>query len=483
MIKFIIKLHPEITIKSRSVRARFTKILEGNIKTVLRRIDEKAWVQRNWDYIEARIEDQHRDAIVDALKSIPGIANFNEVTESTFTDLEDIFQQAFPLYRSLIEGKTFKVQIKRRGKHEWTSTDMERYVGGGFNQHVESSQVKLNRPQVTIALEVDNDKLLLIKEKHYALGGFPIPSQEDVLSLISGGFDSGVASHLMIKRGARVHYLFFNLGGAQHEIGVKQVSHYLWQKFGASHRVRFISVDFQPVVAEILENIDTGLMGVVLKRMMMRAGTMVADKFNIKALLTGESVGQVSSQTITNLNVIDRSTETLIIRPLIHMDKQEIIDIARRIGTEQLAATMPEYCGVISKKPNVACKLEKVEAAEQHFHMPLLEQVVDDAKVQDIRDLQKEADQEVKDVEAVSELNDNDIILDIRAPDEEDDNPLEIDGVEVVHIPFYKLANQFAELDQSKNYLLFCQKGVMSKLQALYLHEQGYNNVKVFKAK
>ncbi|TMP13508.1 tRNA 4-thiouridine(8) synthase ThiI, partial [Pseudoalteromonas ruthenica] len=93
------------------------------------------------------------------------------------------------------------------------------------------------------------------------------------------------------------------------------------------------------------------------KRMMMRAGSQVAERLNIPALVTGESIGQVSSQTLANLNVIDRVTETLIIRPLIQHDKAEIIKIARDIGTIEMAEAMPEYCGVISKKPTVKAKL------------------------------------------------------------------------------------------------------------------------------
>jgi len=82
-----------------------------------------------------------------------------------------------------------------------------------------------------------------------------------VLSLISGGFDSGVSSYQFIKRGCRVHYCFFNLGGAAHEVGVKQVAYYLWNKFSASHKVKFLAVPFEPIVAEILEKIDNGHMG------------------------------------------------------------------------------------------------------------------------------------------------------------------------------------------------------------------------------
>ncbi|MCR2307321.1 tRNA 4-thiouridine(8) synthase ThiI, partial [Salmonella enterica] len=92
---------------------------------------------------------------------------------------------------------------------------------------------------------------------------------------ISGGFDSGVSSYMLMRRGCRVHYCFFNLGGAAHEIGVRQVAHYLWNRFGSSHRVRFVAINFEPVVGEILEKIDDGQMGVILKRMMVRAASKV----------------------------------------------------------------------------------------------------------------------------------------------------------------------------------------------------------------
>lgn len=333
---------------------------------------------------------------------------------------------------------------------------------------------------MTIRLEISNDKLHIVTEKHTGLGGFPIATQEDVLSLMSGGFDSGVASYQMIKKGSRTHYCFFNLGGSAHEVGVRQVSHYLWEKYGASHRVKFFSVDFAPVVTEILEKIDNGQMGVVLKRMMMRAASKIAQKVGIQALITGESVGQVSSQTLTNLNVIDRVTETLILRPLIAHDKQDIIDIARRIGTEDFAKTIPEYCGVISNKPTVKAVLSKIEAEEKNFDFSILDAVVENVKITDMRDIGNETTEEVQAVDQVSEIGVNDIVVDVRGPEEEDNKPLEISGVDVIHIPFYKLATQFGDLDQSKTYLLYCERGVMSKLQALYLHDNGYSNVKVY---
>src|SRR5690606_41944273 len=109
---------------------------------------------------------------------------------------------------------------------------------------------------------------------------------------ISGGFDSAVASFLSMKRGMRTHFLFFNLGGREHELAVKEVALFLWQRYGSSHGVHFITVPFEAVVAEILDKVENSQMGVILKRMMLRAATQVAEKAQIPALVTGEAIAQ-----------------------------------------------------------------------------------------------------------------------------------------------------------------------------------------------
>ncbi|UPR51536.1 tRNA 4-thiouridine(8) synthase ThiI [Vibrio cyclitrophicus] len=481
-MKFIVKPHPEIFIKSESVRKRFTKILERNIRTILQRRTESVAVFNRRDYIEVTSEsDKYFKETLEVLTQTPGIHHSLEVQQSEFKDLHHIYEQVLERSGALIEGKTFSVRAKRRGKHDFTSIELERYVGGGLNQAVESAKVKLKNPDVTVKVEVENEKLNQVIERHKGLGGFPLGTQEDLLSLISGGFDSGVSSYLHIKRGSKVHYCFFNLGGPAHEIGVKQVSHYLWDKYGSSAKVKFISIDFEPVVAEILENVEDGQMGVVLKRMFMRAGGMVAERFGIEALVTGEALGQVSSQTLTNLRHIDNVTDTLILRPLINWDKEDIIDLSRKIGTEDFAKVMPEYCGVISKKPTVKAKKGKLEAEEAKFNFEVLEQVIENARIMDIRDIEKESQEQAPEVEQVQAVAEHAVVLDIRSPDEEDESPLEIDGVEIKHIPFFKLSTQFGDLDQTKEYLLYCDRGVMSRLQALYLQEQGFHNVKVYR--
>jgi [ThiS-adenylate] sulfurtransferase len=192
-------------------------------------------------------------------------------------------------------------------------------------------------------------------------------------------------------------------------------------------------------------------------------------------------LGQVSSQTLTNLRMIDNVTDSLILRPLINWDKEDIIQTARKIGTEDFAKTMPEYCGVISKKPTVKAEKAKLEHEEAKFDFRLLEQVVDNATVMDIRDIEALSQEKAPEAELVNEVEKGAVVLDIRSREEQEDKPLEIEGVDVVHIPFFKLATQFGDLDQTKTYLLYCERGVMSRLQALYLKDMGFDNVKVYR--
>ena len=483
-MKFIIKLFPEIMIKSDSVRKRFIKILTSNIRNVLLRETENVAVIRNWDFIEVRAKvAEEAPMVLLLLQRTPGIHHILEVEEYPFETMHDIFEQTLVQVRSQLEGKTFCVRVRRKGKHEFRSLDVERYVGGGLNQHIESARVKLTQPDVTIRIDIEHDKMLLVKARHEGLGGYPIGTQEDVLSLISGGFDSGVSSYMLIRRGSRVHYCFFNLGGAAHEIGVKQMAYHIWSRYSTSHKVRFVAINFENVVGEILEKVDNGQMGVVLKRMMVRAASKVAQRFDIQAIVTGEALGQVSSQTLTNLRLIDKAADTLVLRPLITHDKEQIIAMAKTIGTDDIAKSMPEFCGVISKNPTVKAIESRILEEEGHFNFDVLEEAVQQAQYLDIREIAQQTEQEVTSVETTSELGENDVILDIRSPEETEELPFTLEGVTVKVLPFYKLSSQFGSLDQSKQYLLYCQRGVMSKLQALYLKENGFSNVKVFRMK
>jgi thiamine biosynthesis protein ThiI len=359
---------------------------------------------------------------------------------------------------------------------------MERYLGFGLLQQTQALRVDLHKPEVTINLEVKEDRVLLVERRIQGIGGYPQSSQENVVSLISGGFDSIVATYLTMKRGAKTHFLFFNLGGAAHEAAVKQVSYYLWNKFGSSARVKFICVPFEEVVGEILQNVHHSHMGVVLKRMMFRAAERMAIKVAAEALITGESISQVSSQTLTNLGVIDRVTEVLVLRPLITYDKQDIIDLATKIGAYEFAASMPEYCGVVSDRPTVRAQLKRVEEEEQQFNFDVLEDALANASVDNIDTVVDEFKTNGS-LPPQQWLQTNDVVVDVRTDDEQQKKPLNLPGVEIIMVPFFQLSKQFLSFDQSRNYLLYCEQGVMSQLHALHFKDQGFKNVGVYRPK
>lgn len=469
--------------KSETVRKRFVKVLTGNIKEILHRIDETVVVVRHWDFIEVRSNDESkRHALKDALARISGIHHYLEVDETPYTDLHDIFLQTLEEYQDKLIDKTFCVRVKRRGTQDFDSMQVMQYVGGGLNQHIESAKVKLKDPDVVVRIEIENDKMMLVKARHEGLGGYPMSTQEDVLSLISGGFDSSVSSFAFMRRGSRVHYCFFNLGGQAHEIGVKQMAYHLWSRYSSSHKVKFVTVDFEPVVAEILRSIDDGQMGVVLKRMMVRAASQIAERMGVEAIVTGEALGQVASQTLTNLHMIDKAATRLVLRPLITHDKEQIVKITEQIGTFEIAKSMPEFCGVISKSPTVKAVESKIIATESEFDFGVLDTAIETAKVVDIRSLA--VSDEIKLPDVVEMAVAGEVVIDIRSSDEIDELPLVLDeACQVLELPFYKLRSQFGALDQSKTYLLYCQQGVMSRLQAGQLMADGFDNVKVLKIK
>lgn len=482
-MKFIVKVFPEITIKSRPVRKQFIRQLGKNIRSVLRELDPQLQVQGEWDNLEVQTslqEPRARAALIARLRCVPGIAHFLEVHDYPLGDFDDILDKCRQHFGSQLPGKIFSVRCKRGGKHSFSSVEVASYVGSHLRREFGAAGIDLKNPEVQVRIEIRHDRLYVVHAQHEGIGGYPLGSLEQSLVLMSGGFDSTVAAYQMMRRGLLTHFCFFNLGGRAHELGVMEVAHFLWQKYGSSHRVLFISVPFEEVVGELLNKVDNSHMGVILKRMMLRVATRLAEELYIDALVTGEAISQVSSQTLTNLKVIDAATDMLVLRPLIASHKQDIIDCATQIGTADYAKHMPEYCGVISVNPTTRAKAYRVEHEEQQFDMAILERALQRARKITVDKLIDELGADVQ-VEEVQQALSGQIILDIRPADAVEEQPLQVEGIEVQTLPFYALNSRFKELDASRQYLLYCDKGVMSRLHAHHLLSEGHANVRVYR--
>jgi len=478
--KFILKLFPEIMVKGSSAKRQMVGQLYNNLIKLLSVYSDEIKVKKFSDKLEVVTPVDVLPEVRQTLLDTPGIEQVLEALQfDKMETLEQIKVKVGEVMHHEIAGKTFVIRAKRSGSHDFRSTELEQTVGGYMLATYPNNGVDLHDPEVTIRIELINNQLNIITTKHMGLGGFPLGTQGDILSLMSGGFDSTIASYLTMKRGLKTHFIFFNLGGMAHEIGVKQVALYLWSKFGSSHRVKFISVPFDDVLTEIFASTHETYMGVTLKRLMLLAAEKVADDLEIDALLTGESVAQVSSQTLRNLALIDQVTNKLILRPLATMNKPDIMNLANDIGTKRFAENMPEYCGVISKNPITHGSYKRMEREAKRFDYAVLDKAVEDAQHIFVDEIVDDVANSAS-IEVISDLNTGEyVVIDIRA----EDGCVET-SCESIKIPFHKLKTEFKKLPQDKEYLLYCEKGIMSQLHAQYLQDsEDRKNVRVYRPK
>ena len=502
-MKFLIKPFSEIMIKSKSVRKRYLSILQTNMSLSLKWVDENIKVHLFYDKLEVNYKGELEDSKLiqtrKVLSRVPWIETFLEVIafklptspqpspQGEGVDTNDnkeifdfIFQNAKDFYLDKIEGKSFVVRVKRSGKHNFTSIDLERYVWGGLLKFSNNARVKVKNPDITVVLEVKDNNLFVIKDKLSWVWGYPVWTQDKVLSLISGWFDSGVSTFQMCKRWCKVDFLFFNLGWTAHELWVKQVSNYLWNNFSKGYKARFITIPFEEVVAELLTKVHSRYRAIILKRLFLMVADKLAQEHEYYAIVKWDSLWQVSSQTLKNMFAIDKASNTLVLRPLISFNKQEIIDITKQIWTYDFASNMPEYCGVVSDKPATGAKLEDVLKEEENFDLSLLDKAIENKKVEFVDKMLVDLNEKWE-IEVSYVPWENEIIIDLREEEKIEKDLLVVDSVEILKIPFFEINHRFKDLDNKKTYLLYCDKGVLSNLHGLYLKEQGFNNVKVYR--
>ena len=465
-------------IKGTSTKQQMVGQLYQNLCVIMGRISPDVYVKKFSDKMEVFSPKELVVEVRQALINTSGIESILEAMQFEKMDtLDKIKVKVGELVADRIKDKTFVVRAKRTGTHDFKSTELESTVGGYLLASFEAKGVDVHNAQEKVFIELIHNQLNVVTARYPGLSGFPIGTQGDILSLMSGGFDSTVASYLTMKRGIKTHFIFFNLGGMAHEIGVKQVALYLWSKFGSSHRVKFITIDFEKVIEEIFRSTGASYMGVTLKRLMLMAAERVADEMGIDALLTGESVAQVSSQTLRNLALIDQATNKLVLRPLSTMNKPQIMGIADEIGTRHFAESMPEYCGVISQNPITHGSFKRMEKEAAKFDYMVLEQAVVQAKTIYVDTIVEDVMQ-LGAVEVVSDVSGGEfVVIDIRT----EGAPIE-PPCEHMRIPFYQLKTEFEKLPQDKEYLLYCDKGVMSQLHAQYLRDaKGSKNLRVYR--
>lgn len=372
--RILLTLSGELFTKTPRTRRRFLRVLEDNLHDALARHAPQARLTREGRRLLVDVDTQATDghdvdatleAAGRAAVRVFGIQRADLAVEVPTRSLDELVGAVAERARSQVAGRTFAVRVGRRGSHEWRSGDLARRLGDALL--ADSAGVDLDDPEVEVRVEVYGEVAYLVERRWDGFGGAPLGTQEPVLSLLSGGFDSPVASWLLMRRGSPVHFLHVMLecAASDHAVGV---GHELTRRWAPGHRPLLWKVDFQDVRAALFDATPPRLRQVVLKQLMFTAADRLAERLGIPALLSGESVGQVSSQTLTHLAEIDRVVTRPVLRPLAGHTKDEIIGWARRIGTERLSARAKEVCDLSDGPVAVAAQRETL--ARAHAALP-----------------------------------------------------------------------------------------------------------------
>ena len=331
---------------------RLTADLGGQVFTLDGRLRLELPDSVAWEEAERRLSD------------LFGVANFSRAFESPL-DMDALGRDVLAAL-STRRFASFRVTSKRSFKaFPLTSPQIDRELGAAI--HVGTgTRVDLEHPELTVFVEVLADRIVYSFEREPGPGGFPVGTSGRVAALVSGGIDSPVAAWRMMKRGCVVVPVHFHAFPLQDRTTIDKVTELARILTRFQLRTRLLLVPFGPVQQTIVASCPAPLRVVLYRRFMVRIAEALAGRHRARALVTGESLGQVASQTLDNMTVIGEAARGLVLRPLVGMDKEEITQQARRIGTFEVSTLPDQDCCqlFVPKSPATAATLDEVRRAE-----------------------------------------------------------------------------------------------------------------------
>ena len=357
----------------------FEKKLLDNIKARLKKIGSfNVFAAQSTIYVEPQGEADMEETLT-SLKKVFGIANICPAVRCAKT-LDDIEKTAVEcLKEEDLKGKTFKVEAKREDKSfPLNSPQLAAEMGGRILSHYPYLKVDVHNPDILVQVEIRKDAYVYMK-KIKGAGGMPIGTNGKATILLSGGIDSPVAGYMIAKRGVRLEAVHFHSHPYTSDRAKEKVIDLarIMTEYCGNMRVHVIP--FTDIQLEIIDKCPKILLTVIMRRMMMRIAEMVAEKTRGQALITGESIGQVASQTMESLNATNSVVSLPVFRPLIGMDKEEIVKISKEIGTYETSILPFEDCCTIfvPKHPKTKPTIEELLEAEKL--LPEFEKMLEDA--------------------------------------------------------------------------------------------------------
>lgn len=466
---YLLRLSGEVTIKAPGTRARFAKRLVRNLADGFDAAGVEARIVREWSRIFVEADEPVPGAASEVIARTFGLQSYSPVERRPWSDLADVVAAGVEVFGPAVEGKSFAVRARRsgdRGEIPLRSKQVEIELGSALLPR--ARRVDLSNPEVTARLELHSDHVYLYREKIRGPAGLPLGTESRALSLVSGGFDSGVASWMMLRRGVALDYVFFNLGGTAHEVGVLRVMKVIAAHWSHGGRSILHAVDFRPLVVEIQAKVTPRFWQVVLKRLMLQAAERLAGELRSPALVTGDAIGQVSSQTPQNLAAISRPIELPILRPLVGFNKEEIIDRSRVIGTYELSSAVAEYCAILPKKPATRASARSIDDQVAQLDPEIVERAVGGRKRIDLRALDPaELGSEELEIEAIPQ---DARVVDLRSTAAYD--AWHAAGAE--RIDFFEALKGYRQLDREPTWVFYCEVGLKSAHLAEAMQAEGF---------
>jgi len=459
MARLMLKTAGEIGVKSPRTRRRFLRVLRRNARRALDRGGVEASVLAGWGRIMVRTDEPERAAEI--LSRVFGLHSASRVDTIPFDDLDDLVAKAAERSRERIRGRTFAVRPRRSGEHDFRSQDVAIKLGAALLE--DSAGVNLDAPEVEVPVEIVNDEAHLVLDVTKGPGGLPVGTGGRALAMFSGGYDSPVATWMATSRGTSLELVVFDLGGCAQTDGALTVAKALADRWTPGVEPVAHVVDLLPVVAALTQRVEGRLRQVVLKRAMYRAATILADERQVDALVTGESIGQASTQTLRNLAVVERATTYPVLRPLVGMSKEEIMGRAREIGTHEASTRVREYCSITTGPVETAARFEEVAEADGEIEESVLRAAVEKRRTVELATWTPGPLPEY----VVEEAPEGVTVIDIREQDEGSD-------VGDRRLPFSRLHEWMPGLDPKERYLFVCSVGSRSELVAEQLWGRGY---------
>ncbi|PGS54757.1 tRNA uracil 4-sulfurtransferase ThiI [Bacillus sp. AFS041924] len=367
-VEYILIRYGEMTTKGKN-RGRFTSILRENVRNRLKAFEKiKITATRDRMYIKLNGEDHEKVAA--NLKEVFGIHTFS-FARKVDTELGAIKVGALEAINELRDSvKTFKVNVQRSYKQFPLNTpQLNRELGGYILQNTENLTVDVHNPDVSVRVEVRDDATYITCGEEYGAGGYPVGVGGKVMLLLSGGIDSPVAAYMLLKRGVSIEAIHFESPPFTSDRAKQKVMDLSSKLTRYCRRVTLHVIPFTEIQKAIHKEMPASYTMTIMRRIMLRIAEQVSVNRKALALATGESLGQVASQTLESMHTINEVTNYPVLRPLLAMDKLEIMDIAKKIDTYDISIRPYEDCCTIftPANPTTKPKRDKVARYESRF--------------------------------------------------------------------------------------------------------------------